>query len=215
MLHDARRDHDLGAIADLPLSVDGSATYNIANLAAAALGAYALGIPIETIRSVYARFGAEIADNPGRLMRFERDGVRILVDYAHNAAGLRGLLQVAAHLRSSGRLGILLGHAGNRRDDEIEALALVAAGFRPALVVIKENEAHLRGRPAGEIPRLIHAALRRAGLPEEALPMCASELEAVRYALDWARHGDVLALPVHSLAARQAVVEMLGTAPSV
>jgi UDP-N-acetylmuramyl tripeptide synthase len=137
--------------------------------------------------------------------------VRILVDYAHNVEGLRGLLAVAAHLRGDrGRLGTLLGHAGNRQDAEIEALARVAAEFHPALVVVKENEAHLRGRTPGEIPRIIHAALRAAGLPDSALAMSTSELAAVQHALGWARRGDVLALPVHSAAARTAVLQMLG-----
>ncbi|HKD54971.1 MAG TPA: cyanophycin synthetase [Steroidobacteraceae bacterium] len=206
----AGADHDLGAVADMPLSVAGSATYNIANLTGAALAAAALGVRAPAIAAVFARFGTSIADNPGRMMRFERDGVRILVDYAHNPEGLRGLLRVAQHLRGGGRLGLLLGHAGNRQDAEIEALAQAAAEFAPQLIVIKENEAHLRGRPAGEIPRVIHAALRRAGLPEEALPVCLSELEAVHCALAWARPGDVLALPVHAAAARAAVIALLG-----
>ena len=162
------------------------------------------------IAAAFARFGASVDDNFGRMMRFERDGVRILIDYAHNVEGLRGLLEVAEHLRGgSGRLGTLLGHAGNRQDAEIEALARVAAGFHPALVVVKENEAHLRGRAPGEIPRIIHAALRQAGVPESALPLRMSELEAVQCALEWARPGDVLALPVHSAAARAAVLELL------
>lgn len=205
--------HELGEIRAMPLSVDGSAVYNVANLAAAALGAAALGVPPAVIGSVLQRFGARAGDNFGRLMRFERDGVRILIDYAHNPEGLRGLLQVAEHLRAGqGRLGLLLGHAGNRQDAEIEALAAVAAGFHPALIVIKENEAHLRGRPPGEIPRLIHAALRRAGLPDSALPVRNSELEAVRCALEWAQPGDVLALPVHAAAARAAVLALLSAA---
>ena len=125
--------------------------------------------------------------------------------------GLRGLLTVAEQLRADGgRLGTLLGHAGNRQDAEIEALARVAAQFHPQLVVVKENEAHLRGRTPGEIPRILHAALRAAGLPEAALPIRPSELEAVQCALAWARRGDVLALPVHSAAARAAVLELLG-----
>jgi UDP-N-acetylmuramyl tripeptide synthase len=205
--------HDLGAVADMPLSAGGSATYNIANLAGAALAAAALGVPAPTIAAVFARFGASILDNPGRLMRFERGGVRILVDYAHNPEGLRGLLRVAGALRGpGGRLGTLLGHAGNRQDAEIEALAQAAAEFAPQLIVIKENEAHLRGRPAGEIPQLIHAALRRAGMPESLLTMRATELEAVQCALAWARPGDVLALPVHSATARAAVMALLGGA---
>jgi len=210
VLHLRGVEHDLGLVAAMPLAVGGSATYNIANLCGAALAAAALGISPPAIAGVLAHFGSSIADNFGRLMRFERAGVQILVDYAHNPEGLRGLLSVAQHLRGeSGRLGVLLGHAGNRQDAELEALAAAAAEFRPALVVVKENEAHLRGRAPGEVPRLIHAALLRAGIAASALQMRMSELEAVHAALTWAHRGDVLALPVHSAAARAAVVALL------
>ena len=210
VLHQRGAEHDLGEVAGMPLAVGGSATYNIENLCGAALAAAALGIRTATIAGVLAHFGSSIADNFGRLMRFERAGVQILVDYAHNPEGLRGLLSVAQHLRGErGRLGLLLGHAGNRQDAELEALAAAAAEFRPALVVVKENEAHLRGRAPGEVPRLIHAALLRAGIAASALQMRMSELEAVHAALAWAHCGDVLALPVHSAAARAAVVALL------
>jgi cyanophycin synthetase len=206
--------HDLGAVAAMPLTVGGSASYNIGNLAGAALAAAALGVSPATIAGVLARFGASIADNIGRLMRFEREGVQILVDYAHNPEGLRGLLKVAEHLRGGrGRLGLLLGHAGNRQDAELEALAAAAAEFHPALIVVKENEAHLRGRAPGEVPRLIHAALLRAGMERSALQMRMSELEAVHAALAWAQPGDVLALPVHAAAARSAVLALLSAQP--
>jgi UDP-N-acetylmuramyl tripeptide synthase len=203
-------EHDLGRVSAMPLTVGGSASYNVANLAGVALTAAALGVPPACIAAVCARFGASAADNFGRMMRFERGGVHILIDYAHNVEGLRGLLQVAEHLRDGrGRLGTLLGHAGNRQDAEIVALARVVAGFHPALVVVKENEAHLRGRARGEIPRIIHAALLEAGLPESSLAVRMSEVEAVQCALEWARPGDVLALPVHSAAARESVLALL------
>jgi len=214
VLHRGSAQHDLGEIASMPLTAGGSATYNIANLAGAALAAAALGIPPATIAGVFARFGSSVADNFGRLMHFERAGVRILVDYAHNPEGLKGLLRVAEHLRGgSGRLGLLLGHAGNRQDAELEALAAAAAEFHPSLTVIKENEAHLRGRPPGEVPRLIHAALLRAGIDAASLQVRMSELEAVQAALEWAQPGDVLAMPVHSAAARAAVVTLLSDEP--
>jgi cyanophycin synthetase len=210
VLHHQGRPHELGAVAAMPLTVDGSATYNIANLAGAALGAVALGIDAGTVAAVYARFGADPADNSGRMMRFERAGVQILIDYAHNPEGMRGLLRVAAHLRGAGgRIGTILGHAGNRQDAEIEALARATAEFRPDLVVVKESEGYLRGRQPGELPRMIHAVLRGSGLPEDALPVRMTELAAVQYALEWARPGDVLALPVHSGAVRAQLVQML------
>jgi cyanophycin synthetase len=206
--------YDLGSVAAMPLTVGGSATYNISNLAGATLAAAGLGVPPATIAGVLARFGASLTDNFGRLMRFERGGVRILVDYAHNPEGLRGLLTVAEHLRGNrGRLGLLLGQAGNRQDAELEALATVAAEFHPALIVVKENEAHLRGRASGEVPQLIYAALLRAGVGRPALQMRMSELEAVHAALAWAQPGDVLALPVHGTAARAAVVAQLNAQP--
>jgi cyanophycin synthetase len=203
-------EHDLGLISAMPLSMGGIASYNVANMAGAALAAVALGIAPATIAAVFARFGSTITDNPGRLMRFVVGGVKVLVDYAHNPDGLRGFLNVADHLRSgTGRLGLLLGHAGNRKDADIEELAQVAAEFQPDLVVVKEDEEHLRGRAPGEIPRIIRAELKRLGFPDSALPVANSEVEAARYALDWARPGDVLALPVHSSSARAAVVAML------
>jgi len=203
-------DYDLGLISAMPLSMGGIAAYNVANLAGASLAAAALGIAPATIAQVLARFGSRLDDNPGRMMRFEVGGVKVLIDYAHNPGGLRGFLSVANHLREGGgRLGLLLGHAGNRKDVDIEELAQVAAEFKPDLVVVKENEAQLRGRAPGEVPRIIRAELKRLGFPDSALPVANNEVEAARYALDWSRPGDVLALPVHSASARATVVAML------
>jgi UDP-N-acetylmuramyl tripeptide synthase len=209
-LHYSGAEHDLGAIAEMPLSIGGLASYNIANLAGAALSAAALGIPASTIAVAYSRFGKNLNDNPGRLMRFDFNGARVLVDYAHNPEGLRGLLSVAKQLRTqSGRLGMLLGTAGNRKDSDIEELARAAGEFRPDLIVIKEDEAHLRGRAPGAVPQLIRAELLRLGFAAAALAVRETELAAAHLALEWARPGDVLVLPLHSPSARSAVVTLL------
>ncbi len=202
--------HDLGDVSSMPLSVGGLAAYNVANLAAAALAASALGIAAPTIAKAFAQFGRMPRDNVGRMMRFDAGGVHVLIDYAHNPDGLRGFLTVAQALRGGqGRLGVLLGHAGNRKDEDIEALARAAAEFRPDLIVIKENETQLRGRAAGEVPNVIRRELLRLGLLDSILPVRGSEFEAARHALDWARSGDVLALPLHGSNARDAVVALL------
>jgi len=204
-------EHDLGPMAGMPIAMGGRAAYNVANLAAAALAAAAMGVAPETLAWVFASFGTDVQDNPGRLMRFEIGGVQVIVDYAHNPEGLRGLLEVAEGLRAGrGRLGLLLGHAGNREDADIERLAATAAEFRPALVVVKELEGFLRGREPGEVPRILRDVLLRAGLPAEALPQRSTEEEAARCALEWALPGDVLLLPVHGLAAREVVLAMIG-----
>jgi UDP-N-acetylmuramyl tripeptide synthase len=203
-------EHDLGAVYDMPLTVDGTATYNVENLAGAALVATKLGVPPATIAQVFAAFGRDLADNAGRLMRFDIGGVKIILDYAHNPDGLRGVMRVAQQLRArDGRIGMLLGHAGNRLDADIEELALVATEFGPDLIVVKEDEGHLRGRQPGEVPAIIQNALLKTGMPLAAVPICPSEVDAALMALEWARPGDALVLLIHSSPARARMLDIL------
>ncbi len=203
-------EHDLGDIAAMPLTVAGSARYNIANIAAASLAAFALGITPDRIAAVLARFGGSNADNPGRLQRWTLGGVEVLLDYAHNPDGLRGLLEVARELRRGGRLALLLGHAGNRLDADFHALAAVAADAEPDRVWLKDiGGDYLRGRASGEVAAILFGALRAAGMPADRLPVCLDEAEAAREALQWARPGDLLVLPVHEPARRDVVVALL------
>lgn len=204
------REYDLGAVIDMPLTVAGTATYNVENLAGAALVATRLGVPPVTIAQVFAAFGRDPADNAGRLMRFDIGGVKIIVDYAHNPDGLRGVLRVAQQLRApDGRIGMLLGHAGNRLNADIEELALVATEFGPDLIVVKEDEGHLRGRQPGEVPAIIQNALLKTGMSLATVPICPSEVDAALMALDWARPGDALVLLIHSSPARARMLEIL------
>ncbi len=208
--------HDLGAVAEMPLSVAAAACYNIANLAGSALAAAAMGVDLDAIRRTLAHFGARREDNPGRLQRWHVDGIEVLVDYAHNPAGLRGLLEVAAGLRAgSGRLGLVLGQAGNRGDAEIRDLALTAASFRPQHVVLKDLDGFLRGREPGSVPALLREALLETGVAAADMETVLAEVDAVRALLAWARPGDVLVLPVHALGAREAVSAILEGIASV
>ena len=84
ILCEGANEHDLGAIAAMPLTIAGAARYNIENIAAAVLAAHALGVAPEDTARVLARFGQHNADNPGRLQRWQLGGVQVLLDYAHN-----------------------------------------------------------------------------------------------------------------------------------
>lgn len=209
----AGMDEDLGEIASMPLTVGGEATYNVANIAGAALAALALGVESTVIAQVCAAFGRQPADNAGRLMRFDYRGATAIVDYAHNPDGLRGVLRVARSLRGAdGRIALLLGHAGNRRDEDYEDVAAVAAEFAPDLIVVKEDEQHLRGRAPGEVPALLREALLRFGVDAARIELRPSEIDAANRALEWARPGDVLALLVHAGSARSEVLSRLASA---
>ena len=191
-------EHDLGAIDAMPLAAGGHSSFNVSNLATAALGAAGLGIEPETIAAVFARFGADPSDNTGRLMRYELGGLNLIVDFAHNPTALAGLVDFAQRLRSGGRLALLLGQAGNREDTDIDRLAAVAAAARPDFIVVKELASYLRGRGSGEVPAILRGALARAGVAEGSIADAGDEDDAVHKALAWARPGDVLVMPLHS-----------------
>ena len=124
----------------MPLTVGGSASYNMSNIAGAALAALALGIPPATVAHVLARFGADPADNPGRLMRYDYrgaqvlDGLRAQSRRAERAAEVCAVSCADRATRAAARPG------RQSRNADIERLAATAARFRPDFVVIKETE---------------------------------------------------------------------------
>ena len=207
-LHHDGRDHELGAIAALPLALGGAARHNIANLAAAALAGAALGLPLAAITATLRRFGASPGDNPGRLERWSHRGATVLIDYAHNPDGLAQLLGVARALQPK-RLLLLLGQAGNRDDVAIVELARTAAAFAPDRVVIKELPLMLRGRALGDVPALLEGGLLSAGLAAASIAVEADEERAALGLLELAEPGDVLVLPVHTAAVRERITAHL------
>src|SRR5574337_12656 len=203
--------HDLGDVQAMPLGFGGRARYNIANMAAAALAAAALGIDADTIAATLRHFGSQRADNPGRLQHWEFGSLQVYVDYAHNPEGLHGLLEIATTQRASGRLGLVLGQAGNREDAAIRELASTAARFRPARVLLKDIEGYLRGRATGEVAAILRTQLQQDGIDAAAIIDCLDEVTAVRDLLAWAQAGDVLVLPSHGVAARREIHGLLDT----
>lgn len=202
-------ERSLGPVADMPLSISSKASYNTSNIAAAALAAAAMGIHPKTIAGVLAHFGTTNADNPGRMQRWFYPRLQVFMDYAHNPDGLRGFLQLVTAARGRGRMALVLGQAGNRSDEDIRALAAVAAECWPELVILKDIGGYMRGRQPGEVPALLRNELLRRGVPMTAIVGCHDELDAACVALRWARPDDVLALPIHALEARADVSALL------
>ena len=201
-------EHDLGAVRDMPLALGGAATFNIDNLAAAALCAAVLGLPLDAVRRVLLQFGSQPGDNPGRLQRLQHHGATVLLDYAHNPDGLAQLLAVARALQPQ-RLGLLLGQAGNRSDEAIVELARTAAACAPDRVLVKELPLMLRGRQPGSVPALIERGLLEGGLSPEHLAHQPDEEAAAHALLQWAQPGDVVVLPVHTAAVRERLLGVL------
>jgi cyanophycin synthetase len=186
------------ALSAVPITFGGAARHNVVNALFAVGLAAALGAPAEAMAAGLAAVGSHEAaeGNPGRGHLLEIDGFRALLDYAHNPHGLAAVVAFAAALPAARRL-VVLGQAGDRDDEALRDLAGAAWSFRPDRVILKELPSMLRGRLPGEVPAVLERELLRLGARREALSHAATEVEAVRQALDWARRGDLLLLLIH------------------
>jgi cyanophycin synthetase len=189
-----RRTLGLAPADELPVTFGGLSAYNVANALAAAAAADALGIRPARIREGLRTFSQDTTSNPGRMNLFERDGRLALVDFAHNEAGLAGLLDVCRRL-SRGRVRVAIGTAGDRTDEILRNLGRLA-GEGADEVVICEKRHYLRGRDLDGMNRLLREGVAEGGYRRE-VPAFATELEALQALLARARRGDVAAVMTH------------------
>jgi len=177
----------------IPATVEGRAVHNIQNAMFAAAIASGLGVGIEDIREGLRTFTTDFFQAPGRLTFYNEHPFRVLLDYAHNAAAMELVARTVRELAVQGRRIGVLAIPGDRRDEDIRALAAAAApGFD--YILIKEDE-DPRGRPRGQAGALLRQGLLDAGFPAERIcdGVCLEE-EATLRALEMARAGDLVVI---------------------
>jgi cyanophycin synthetase len=148
-------------VAEVPLAMGGAARFQLGNLLAAVAAAHVRGMGAGAIAEGLRTFVPSGQATPGRMnvMRTERGTV--IVDYAHNPAAVRGLMEFVARLDARRRIGVVT-MPGDRRDDDLRELGRLVSGLD--YVVIKEHEQYRRGRAPGEVSRLIGEGLEMGGL---------------------------------------------------
>ncbi len=156
------------AAADAPVTMGGAAKFNIRNVMGALCLGKALGLSDAAIIKGLSTFESKPEDNPGRCNEFFAKGARVFVDFAHNPHSVEAVSDALAHLPSK-RKFLLLGHAGDRSDEDIRNLTLAALAFGPDQIIIVELEEYLRGRRFGEVSDLIEKACLENGVPGDVI----------------------------------------------
>ena len=77
--------------------------------------------------------------------------------------------------------------------------------------MLKDIDGFMRGREPGEVAGILQNALIEHGVPDGHIVKQLDEVEAVRTILDWAKSGDILALPIHSTKGRAEVESLMQT----
>jgi cyanophycin synthetase len=125
---------------------------------------------------------------PGRMNLLRVGDARVLVDYAHNAAAVGGLMQMVRDIPARRRIGVI-GAPGDRRDEDIRGVGELCGGLD--FVIVKEDY-DLRGRAPGETAGLVIEGLRAAGLRGDQIEQVEHEPEAVTRAIDMIGEGDLV-----------------------
>ncbi len=192
-------------VADVPMTLSGLSRYNVENALAATSAALAAGIPRQHVVAGLRSFLPDAEHNPGRMNVFTLGDLSVVMDLAHNEAGLEAMIEIMRGIRPPGRRLLLgLGAVGDRQDDLLEMLGEIAA--RDADVVkVGHKQKYLRGRTVAEIDSLFRVGVERVGVTElESYPTELASLEAL---VRVAEPGDIVGLMCH--AERQEVYDWL------
>jgi cyanophycin synthetase len=180
----------IAPVREVPLMLGGAARFQRENILAAIATAYVQGMRYDDIRAGLLSFFPSPSLTPGRLNLIRVQKGRVLVDYAHNAAAIRGLMEFVESIDANRRIGVVT-VPGDRRDEDLRAVGRLAACLD--YVVVKED-AYRRGRDEGEIAELIIDGLRDGGLNENQFATIYDEQEAITHAMRQMRDNDLVVI---------------------
>lgn len=169
----------------VPLTLGGKAKFMIANALAAALAAYLWGFKTDDISLSLKTFIPGAAQTPGRMNIFEFKNFKVMIDFAHNPAGYRGIEEYMQNVEATRKIGIIAG-VGDRRDEDIRECATIAARMFDHIIIRQEK--HLRGRQEEEIVGLLLEGINSVDkkVTWETIP---KEIEAIKHAMNIAEEG--------------------------
>ncbi|WLD93633.1 cyanophycin synthetase [Alkalihalobacillus sp. AL-G] len=174
--------------ADIPITFNGYARHNISNLLQAVASAHSIGVSIEELRRKVLTFFPDFYQSPGRFNKIDHDGRTLVIDYAHNMAGLKAIYETVKAIPCD-RMITAVSAPGDRLDVEVRNIASIV-GKETDLVVIKED-ANLRGRKPNEIATLLDNVLKDY-LSAENRIIELNELQAFREAWKHSKPGDLV-----------------------
>jgi cyanophycin synthetase len=177
-------------LIDVPVTIAGVSRHNVMNAMQAASAALAIGLPERAVVKGLTTFVTDPERNPGRANLFALDGRVIVIDYAHNEAGMRGFTEMCNGLRKPGReVWLVICAAGDRTDQILHGFAYAAARAADH-VAVAELLRYLRGRDRLDVIERLIAGARDGGATE--VDAYADELAGLRGVVGRSERGDVI-----------------------
>jgi len=175
---------------NIPLTYGGKAKFMIHNILPVIIACNLRGISIEDMKAAFETFLPSASQTPGRLNLFEFEKFKILLDYAHNPAGMRALQKFTNEIEASVKVGIVAG-IGDRREKDNNEMGGIAAEMFDEIIIRQDK--HLRGKSEDELIKMLKDGIL-AKFPEKKITVIPSEEEAIHYAVDNAQDGSLIVL---------------------
>jgi cyanophycin synthetase len=177
-------------IVNIPLTFAGKAIFMIQNILPVVMASYIQGFGNEDIKAALETFIPSHAQTPGRMNVFNFQKFTVIIDYAHNPAGLQALGKFLEKVEETPKVGIITG-VGDRRDEDIKALGAISGKIFDQIIIRQDK--HLRGRQDTEIVELLEQGIRESN-PEIPVKVIFKEVEAIEFAIKNAIPGSYIVI---------------------
>lgn len=178
----------IASVREVPLTLGGAARFQYENILAAIATAYVQGMRYDDIRAGLLSFFPSPSLTPGRLNLMRVGKGRVLVDYAHNAAAIAGLMEFVYNLDAARHIGIITA-PGDRRDEDLRQVGRLSSKLDR--VIVREDK-YRRGREPGEVARLIIEGLKENGMKDSQIEIIYNETEGLAHALTLMEDNDLV-----------------------
>lgn len=177
-------------VEEIPLTYGGKAKFMIQNVLPAILTANIQGMSIEDMKAGLSTFIPSASQTPGRLNLFKFNNFSVLLDYAHNPAGMRALQKFTDELDATVKVGIIAG-IGDRRVEDNNEMGSIAAEMFDEIIIRQDKR--LRGKTEEELISMLNDGIKMKD-PNKKTTIIPSEKEAITYAIKNAVNGSLIIL---------------------
>ena len=174
----------------IPATVEGRAMHNVQNAMFAAALAYNMQIGLEDIRQGLRTFDSTFFQAPGRMNIYDEHPFRVILDYAHNPAAVAAMCNLADRFDVEGRKIVVLSAPGDRRDEDIQEIARIAASHFDHFICRCDDGR--RGRGEDEVAMMQRDVLLAEGVSSDRIEVIPDEQQATTHALEMAESGDLI-----------------------
>ncbi|GAA3977795.1 cyanophycin synthetase [Hymenobacter antarcticus] len=193
--------------AEFPVTFEGRAGFNIENCLAAGLAGYLAGFDKDDIKTAFRTFVPSGSKTPGRMNSFKFPKFEVIVDYAHNTAGITKFAEFMEATSATHKIGVVSG-LGDRRDEDTLGFARIAGRIFDEVILRQDRD--LRGKSAEFLREIMERGLR-LDKPDLKITYIEREPEAVSHVLKTAPKGAVITMFAENIAAVLAQLEEFET----